>query len=178
MGNKSIRDINRQQKTGNPLLRSLPFERLVREISQKDRMVDAAPYRFQKRTISSVQEATEHYVIEVMQDANRCAIHAGRSTIMKRDFDLAKDIRRDSVMIGDIYDSQQARIKERAKTETDRKKRLKKVRNEKKVRKAKAETKAKAEAEIAANTKPAAAAATTPLDDTNVKVGTEQVACA
>ena len=40
-----------------------------------------------------MQEAAEAYLVGLFEDSNLCAIHANRSTIMKKDLDLARRIR-------------------------------------------------------------------------------------
>ena len=49
-------------------------------------------YRFQNTAIQAIQEATEHYLTMVLEEANLCAIHAKRVTIMPKDILLAKRI--------------------------------------------------------------------------------------
>ena len=49
--------------------------------------------RFQAGAILALQEATEAYIIGVFEDANLCAIHAKRVTIMPKDLQLAQKIR-------------------------------------------------------------------------------------
>ncbi len=41
----------------------------------------------------ALQEAAESYLTGLFEDAQLCAIHAKRITIMKKDFDLARRIR-------------------------------------------------------------------------------------
>ncbi|KAJ7682699.1 histone H3 [Mycena polygramma] len=60
------RDPAYYQKSTDLLLRKLPFARL---------------------------EATEAYLVHLFEDANLCAIHAKRVTIMQRDIQLARRIR-------------------------------------------------------------------------------------
>ncbi len=45
--------------------------------------------------MSALQEATEAYLVGLFEDANLCAIHAKRVTIMKKDIELARRIRGD-----------------------------------------------------------------------------------
>ena len=40
-----------------------------------------------------MQEATEAYMVGLFEDANLCAIHAKRVTVMKSDITLARRIR-------------------------------------------------------------------------------------
>ena len=70
-------------------IRKLPFQRVVREIAQ-DYKTDL---RFQSVAVLCLQEATEAYLVRLFDDANLCAIHAKRVTIMPRDIQLARRIR-------------------------------------------------------------------------------------
>ena len=49
--------------------------------------------RFQSAAIGALQEASEAYLVGLMEDTNLCAIHAKRVTIMPRDIQLARRIR-------------------------------------------------------------------------------------
>jgi histone H3 len=88
-GTVALQEIRRYQKSTELLIRKLPFQRLVREIAQNYR----ADLRFQSAAIGAIQEATEAYLIDLMQDTNLCAIHAKRVTIMPKDIQLARRIR-------------------------------------------------------------------------------------
>lgn len=52
-----------------------------------------AGLRWQSSAILALQEATEAYLVHLFEDANLCAIHAKRVTIMQRDIQLARRIR-------------------------------------------------------------------------------------
>ena len=88
-GTAALKDIRHFQKTTTLLIRKLPFQRLVREIA-KDYKTDL---RFQSAAILCLQEATEAYLVRLFDDANLCAIHARRVTIMPKDILLARRIR-------------------------------------------------------------------------------------
>merc|ERR1712133_59906 len=88
-GTVALREIRRYQKFTELLLRKLPFQRLVREIAQ-DFKTDL---RFQSNAVMALQEASEAYLVGLMEDTNLCAIHAKRVTIMPRDIQLARRIR-------------------------------------------------------------------------------------
>ena len=88
-GTVALREIRKYQKTTNLLLRKLPFQRLVREIAQEYK----SELRFQSHAVLAIQEASEAYLIGVMEDANLCAIHARRVTIFPKDIQLARRIR-------------------------------------------------------------------------------------
>ena len=88
-GTVALQDIRHFQKTSALLIRKLPFQRLVREIAQ-DFKTDL---RFQSAAILCLQEAAEAYLVRLFDDANLCAIHARRVTIMPKDILLARRIR-------------------------------------------------------------------------------------
>ena len=88
-GTVALKDIRHYQGSTALLIRKLPFQRVVREIAQ-DIKTDL---RFQSAAILCLQEATEAYLVGLFDDANLCAIHARRVTIMPRDIQLARRIR-------------------------------------------------------------------------------------
>ena len=76
------------QKSTELLIRKMPFQRLVREIAQ-----DFKTYlRFQSGAILALQEASEAYLVGLLEDSNLCVIHAKRVTIMTKDIQLARHI--------------------------------------------------------------------------------------
>ena len=88
-GTVALKDIRHYQGSTALLIRKLPFQRLVREIAQ-DFKTDL---RFQSAAILCLQEAAEAYLVKLFDDANLCAIHARRVTIMPKDILLARRIR-------------------------------------------------------------------------------------
>lgn len=96
-GTVALREIRKYQKSTELLIRRLPFSRVVREIAL-DMITDENDYttsglRWQSSAIMALQEATEAYLVHLFEDANLCAIHAKRVTIMTRDIHLARRIR-------------------------------------------------------------------------------------
>ncbi|KAF8076493.1 histone-fold-containing protein, partial [Lyophyllum atratum] len=96
-GTVALREIRKYQKSTDLLIRRLPFSRLVREVAL-DMVTDENDYtesglRWQSSAILALQEATEAYLVHLFEDANLCAIHAKRVTIMTRDIQLARRIR-------------------------------------------------------------------------------------
>uniref|UniRef100_A0A8C1KGA3 Core Histone H2A/H2B/H3 domain-containing protein n=1 Tax=Cyprinus carpio TaxID=7962 RepID=A0A8C1KGA3_CYPCA len=89
-GTVALREIRRYQKSTELLIRKLPFQRLVREIAQ-DFKTDL---RFQSAAIGALQGASEAYLVGLFEDTNLCAIHAKRVTLMPKDIQLARRIRR------------------------------------------------------------------------------------
>ena len=88
-GTVALQDIRHFQKTSALLIGKLPFQRLVREIAQ-DFKTDLW---FQSAVILCLQEAAEAYLVRLFDDANLCAIHARRVTIMPKNILLARQIR-------------------------------------------------------------------------------------
>ena len=80
-GTVALREIRRYQKSTELLIRKLPFQRLVREIAQDLGKINI---RFQSGAIMALQEASEAYLVGLLEDSNLCAVHAKRVTIMPR----------------------------------------------------------------------------------------------
>ena len=88
-GTVALWEIRRYQKSNELLIRKLPFQRLVRELAQDLGKIDI---RFQSGAIMALQEALEAYLVGLLEDANLCAVHAKRVTIMPKDIQLARQI--------------------------------------------------------------------------------------
>jgi histone H3 len=88
-GTVALQEIRRYQKSFDLLIKKLPFQRVAREIAQDYK----SDMRFQSNTIQATQEATEAYLVGLMEDTNLCAIHAKRVTVMSKDMQLARRIR-------------------------------------------------------------------------------------
>ncbi|KAJ2829661.1 centromeric DNA-binding histone H3-like protein cse4 [Coemansia erecta] len=97
-GIKALREIRMYQKSTDTLIAKLPFARVVREIAQdyvSDYTHSGTPtgLRWQSSAILALQEASEAFLVHLFEDANLCALHAKRVTIMQRDIQLARRIR-------------------------------------------------------------------------------------
>ena len=88
-GTIALREIRKYQKSTELLIRKLPFQRLVREITEDYR----SSLCFQSTALLALQEAAEAYLVGIMEDTNLCALHAKRVTIMPKDMQLARRIR-------------------------------------------------------------------------------------
>jgi histone H3 len=88
-GTVALREIRKYQRSTDLVIRKMPFQRLVREISQEFRI----DLRFQSTAILALQEAAEAYLVGLFEDTQACAIHAKRVTIMPKDMQLARRIR-------------------------------------------------------------------------------------
>lgn len=87
-GEVALRDNRKFQGTRNSSTAKLPFQRFVREIAQ-DFKTDVL---FQPSAVMGLHEAAETYLVGLFEDANLCAIHAKRVTIMPGDMHLARRI--------------------------------------------------------------------------------------
>ena len=84
-GMVALQEIHRYQKSTKLLLWKMPFKRLVQEIAQ-----DFKTYlQFQSGAVIALQEASEAYLVGLLEDSNLCAIHTKRVTIMPKDIQLA-----------------------------------------------------------------------------------------
>ena len=90
-GTVALREIRKFQKSTDLLIQKAPFRRLVKEIALN---IDNLK-RFQTTAVDALQEASEHYLVNLLEEANVCAIHAKRVTIMPKDMRLARKIRGD-----------------------------------------------------------------------------------
>jgi histone H3 len=84
-----LKDIRKYQKSTELLIRKVPFQRLVREITHSFK----TDMKFQSNALLALQEATEAYLVGLFQDTHECAIHAKRMTILPKDMQLARRIR-------------------------------------------------------------------------------------
>ena len=90
-GTVALREIRKYQKSTDLLLCKLPVQRLARELTQNVR----GDLCFQATALAASQEASKAYLIGLLEDKNLCAIHARRVTIMPKDLQLSRQIRRE-----------------------------------------------------------------------------------
>lgn len=87
-----MKEIRYFMQTTHLLIPRLPFCRLVHDIC-----LHLAPHsdglRWQKAAMDCLQEAAEAYVVGMLSDANLCALHAKRVTLMPRDLRLIMRLR-------------------------------------------------------------------------------------
>ena len=72
-GTRALMEIRQYQNSVEFLIQKLPFQRLIREIAQ-DYKTDL---RFIPNAIFALQEASEVFLVNLMEDANLCTIHHG-----------------------------------------------------------------------------------------------------
>lgn len=74
------------QRTTHLLIPRLPFQRVIREILQENRV----DFRVQSLAIEALRESSEMYLVQLFADALLCMIHARRVTLQIRDIHLLK----------------------------------------------------------------------------------------
>jgi histone H3/H4 len=89
-GTVALREIRKYQKSTELFIAKLPFMRLVKELILQ---FNNSGLRWQRGAVEALQEATEHYAVQLFEDSNLCAIHAKRVTVMVKDMELTKRIR-------------------------------------------------------------------------------------
>jgi len=88
-GTVALREIRYFQKNTQLLTLKKPFAAVVREILSKMGGI----VRLQSLAVCALHEASEAYLVRLFEDANICAIHAKRVTIMPKDMWLTRRIR-------------------------------------------------------------------------------------
>ncbi|XP_031492559.1 histone H3-like centromeric protein cnp1 isoform X2 [Nymphaea colorata] len=86
-GTVALREIRMLQKSVNLLIPTMPFVRVVREIAG---YISKEPLRFTAEALLAIQEAAEAELVHLFEDAQLCAIHAKRITLMAKDWQLAR----------------------------------------------------------------------------------------
>ncbi|EPR79224.1 histone H3 [Spraguea lophii 42_110] len=85
----AVKEIRKYQKSTDLLIRKLPFQRLVRELANQNKR----DIRFQVGALVAIQESVENFLVGLFEDANRCAVHGKRVTVMNKDIKLANKIK-------------------------------------------------------------------------------------
>ena len=90
-GTRALMEIRHYQKSVEFLIRKLPFQRVMREVTQNLGVID--DLRFTPDAIFALQEASEVFLVNLMEDVNLCTIHRGRITITPKDYHLVMRMR-------------------------------------------------------------------------------------
>lgn len=88
-GTRALMEIRRLQKLCNSIIPYAPFLRLVLEIAQTFK----TDVRMQKEAVLALREASEAFIIHMLENAQLCAIHAKRVTIFPKDIQLVRRIK-------------------------------------------------------------------------------------
>ena len=93
-GTQVLREIRKLQQTTHTLVPRVHFSRIIRDVAFS---IDGGTrYRWASEALEAIQTAAEAYLVGLFEDANLCALHAKRVTIMIKDIFLAKRIRGDA----------------------------------------------------------------------------------
>ena len=88
-GTVALREIVRYQKSTELLIRKIPFQRLVREVSQEVcRDLGRDPVRYQSTAILALQEAAEAFLVRMFSQVNDIAIVGKLVTIQDKHVQL------------------------------------------------------------------------------------------
>ena len=82
----ALKEIRKFQKTTELLIPKASFQRVIREVTQKLSKTDL---KWNTAGLLALQEASEAFIVGLMEDTNLCCIHSKRVTIMARDLKLA-----------------------------------------------------------------------------------------
>ena len=85
LGTQALCEIQKFQKSMELLIPKTSFLRLVREILQ----IEHRDHHIQAGVVPALHEATESYLICLLEDTNLCAIHTKHVTILPWDMRLA-----------------------------------------------------------------------------------------
>lgn len=86
-----LRVKKRFKKHSDFVFPKLTFQRLIREICLKP--LQTGYIRFQPVALMALQEAAEHFLINLFEDSLQCALHTHRITVMVQDMILVHRIR-------------------------------------------------------------------------------------
>ena len=97
-GTVALREIRRLQKSTDLLIRKVPFQRVVKEIADDfKRNTPGDPPRWQAVAMLATQVQAEHYVTYLFEDAHHATFHRKAVTIMPKDMQFARRLRRERV---------------------------------------------------------------------------------
>ncbi|CEP63920.1 centromeric DNA-binding histone H3-like protein CSE4 LALA0_S09e05468g [Lachancea lanzarotensis] len=88
----ALQEIRKYQRSTDLLISKMPFARLVKEVTDQF-TTEEQQLRWQTMAIMALQEASEAYLVGLLEHTNLLALHAKRITIMRKDMQLARRIR-------------------------------------------------------------------------------------
>ena len=100
-GTVALREIRRYQKSTDLMIPKLPYQKLIREITvdQGKKPKDGNDWRWQGVAILASHTAAEDYLTVQLEDANVCALHTKRCTVMPKDIQLVRRIKGEETVI-------------------------------------------------------------------------------
>lgn len=81
-GTKALREIRRYQRSTDLLIPKMPFERLIKEMSQQTALDGI---KWKKDAVQALHMATEDYLTELFKKMNQLAVARKAKTIMPQD---------------------------------------------------------------------------------------------
>ena len=84
-------EICRYHQSMESLIRKTPFNKLIKEISQENRICPEGPgtpsvqVRFQSTALAVLKETAENFLVGLFENVNLLAVHAKRMTVMPHD---------------------------------------------------------------------------------------------
>merc|ERR1712168_230069 len=90
--NQVVKEIRKLQTSTDLLIRKAPFYRLVKEITDNLRGCPVG-LRWQRLGLEALQAAAEAYLTGMFEQANLCALHAKRVTVMPKDMALIQRLK-------------------------------------------------------------------------------------
>jgi len=91
-GTVALREIRKYQRDAKPLLKKVPFDRLVRELAQHVNP-RGEPLRFAATALEALREGTQAFLVDELREANELAIYCDRVTMMDKDIKKIESIR-------------------------------------------------------------------------------------
>ncbi|CCD23720.1 centromeric DNA-binding histone H3-like protein CSE4 NDAI_0C00590 [Naumovozyma dairenensis CBS 421] len=88
----ALYEIRKYQRSTELLISKIPFTKLVKEVTDQF-TVEEQQLHWQSMAIVALQEASEAYLVGLLEHANLLALHAKRITLMRKDIQLARRIR-------------------------------------------------------------------------------------
>ncbi|OBA28839.1 histone-fold-containing protein, partial [Hanseniaspora valbyensis NRRL Y-1626] len=91
---QALREIMKYQSTTDLLVAKIPFAKIVKQITDQYTLSDESDenYKWQSMALLALQEASEAYIVGLLEHTNLLAIHAKRNTVMKKDLQLARRV--------------------------------------------------------------------------------------
>uniref|UniRef100_A0A915M4F6 Histone H2A/H2B/H3 domain-containing protein n=1 Tax=Meloidogyne javanica TaxID=6303 RepID=A0A915M4F6_MELJA len=90
-GSLTLKEIRKYQNSVNLIIPRSAFIRLVRDVSNK--LTEGRVLKWKGLALIAIQEAAEHYLVDMFEGANLCALHTGRVTLMQKDVKLLRQLR-------------------------------------------------------------------------------------
>ncbi|KAK6734402.1 hypothetical protein RB195_017905 [Necator americanus] len=90
-GARALLNIRKLQKSTCHLIPKSSFQRVVREVAAD---LYGPTYRFTVGALSALQEISEAFLVRLFDDANTCAVHRKRVTLLPSDMQLVRRLQR------------------------------------------------------------------------------------